>query len=172
MDEVKIRSAEKRDATGIAKVHVGTWQCAYRGQMPDAFLDSLSIEGRTKGWDKILSNSKPETQTFVAEVDNKVIGFCSVGACRDKDMDSTTGEMWAIYVSADSMNKGAGSALHEKGLLYLKDKGFKKAILWVLSSNGKTIKWYEGKGWKADGKTKIDESDGFTLHETRYTIDL
>jgi len=87
MDAIKVRPAEKRDASGIAKVHIETWQHAYRGQMPDNFLDKLSIEKRTKRWEESLSKPQPESQTFVAETDNKIIGFCSVGRCRDKDMD-------------------------------------------------------------------------------------
>jgi L-amino acid N-acyltransferase YncA len=127
MDAIEIRPAEKSDASGIAKIHVETWQFAYRGLMPECFLDSLSIEKRTKRWEESLSNPTPESQTFVAELNNKIIGFCSVGRCRDKDMDETAGELYAIYVDSNSMNKGAGSALHEKGLRYLREKGYKKA---------------------------------------------
>lgn len=168
MDEVKVRAAEEKDAAQIAKIHVGTWQYAYRGQMPDAFLESLSVEQRTKRWEDILSKSEPESQTFVAEVNDIIIGFCNVGLCRDEDMDKDTGELWAIYVDAVSMNKGAGTALEEKGLNYLREQGYRKATLWVLSSNEKTIKWYEAKGWKSEGKTKTDERDGFQLLELRY----
>jgi hypothetical protein len=37
----KIRDATPADAQGIAIVHVKTWQCAYRGQMPDSLLDGV-----------------------------------------------------------------------------------------------------------------------------------
>jgi L-amino acid N-acyltransferase YncA len=168
MDEVKVRSAEKKDAAQIAKIHVGTWQYAYRGQVPNAFLDSLSVEQRTTHWQDTLSRSEQMSQTFVAELNSRVIGFCSVGPCRDADMDKSTGELFAIYVDADFMNKGAGSDLEEVGLNYLKVQGYKKATLWVISSNEKTIKWYKNKGWEAEGKTKIDERDGFQLLEERY----
>ena len=164
MDTIEVRPAEKKDASGIAKVHIETWQFAYRGQLPDSFLDNLSIEKRTKRWEESLSHPTPESQSFVAAIDNKIIGFCSVGRCRDKDMNETTGELYAIYVDSNCMNKGAGSALQEKGLLYLREKGYKKATLWVLRSNTKTRKWYKNKGWRIEGKTKTDNSDGFQLH--------
>jgi L-amino acid N-acyltransferase YncA len=114
MDAIEIRPAEKKDASGIAKVHIQTWQYAYKGLMPDNFLNNLSIEKRTKRWEETLSNPKPESQSYVAITDNKVIGFCSVGHCRDKDMSETTGELYAIYIDSNFMNKGAGSALQEK----------------------------------------------------------
>jgi ribosomal protein S18 acetylase RimI-like enzyme len=172
MDAIEIRPAEKKDASGIAKVHIETWQYAYKGLMPDNFLANLSIEKRTKRWEELLSNPTPESQSYVAITDNKLIGFCSVGRCRDKDMSETTGELYAIYIDSNFMNKGAGSALQEKGLQYLREKGYKKATLWVLTSNSKTIKWYESQEWRFEGKTKTADMDGFQLHESRYIIDL
>lgn len=172
MEVVIVREAEIKDAGQIAKVHVGTWQYAYAGQMPGEALNSLSVEQRTKRWEEILSKPTPGSKNFVAEIDDKIVGFCSVGPCRDEDMDKTTGELWAIYVDPESMNKGVGSLLQEKGLNFLKENEFKKATLWVLTSNEKAIKWYESKGWKLEGKTKIEGRRGFELHETRYIIDL
>jgi ribosomal protein S18 acetylase RimI-like enzyme len=174
MSEVSIRPAELKDAPQIAKVHVRTWQCAYKGQMPDSYLDSLSIEKRTESWQHILSNpnSKDNAKTFVALINDEVVGFCSVGHCRDDDMPQETGQLWSLYVDQESMGKGVGTALQEKGLSYLREAGYKKAILWVLASNEKTREWYENKGWKTEGKTKVEVRDDFELHEIRCTIDL
>jgi len=44
-----LRPAEPRDALEVARVHIGTWQAAYRGLVPDEYLDSLKIEERTEG---------------------------------------------------------------------------------------------------------------------------
>jgi len=70
------------------------------------------------------------------------------------------------------MNKGAGSALQDNGLRYLREKGYKQATLWVLTSNTKTRKWCENKEWHSEGKTKTANMDGFQVHEMRYIIDL
>ena len=43
-----VRAATPDDARGIAEVHVAGWRWAYRGQMPDALLDSLSVEDRAE----------------------------------------------------------------------------------------------------------------------------
>jgi ribosomal protein S18 acetylase RimI-like enzyme len=172
MDNLSVRRAELKDANGIARVHVETWQCAYKGQIPDHYLQSLSIDKREKKWREILSNSEKNTQTYVAELDGKVAGFCSVGCCRDKDMGPEVGELWGIYVDKDSMAKGVGSVLLKEGLDYLRKHRYTKATLWVLSSNQQAREWYEPKKWKIEGKTQIDSSRGFDLHETRYIIDL
>lgn len=172
MAALNVRIAQKKDASNIAKIHVETWQCAYRGQLPDALLDNLSVEQRTKRWKETLSKPQPESVAFVAEIGGVIVGFCSVGSCRDDDMDGETGELRSIYVAPESMNKGAGSWLHAQGLGLLRERGYKKAILWVLTSNEKARQWYERKGWMVEGKTKTVKRDGFPLHEMRYMIHL
>lgn len=172
MNQITVRPAELKDAPEIAKIHVKTWQCAYKGQIPDSYLDSLSIEKRTRSWEEILSKSEPETKTFVAEEEGKILGFASAGPRKDKKMPSELGELWAIYVDPDNTGKGAGSLLLKTSLDYLRGLKFTKAILWVLTSNRKTRDWYESKGWKVEGTTTVDVRDGFELHETRYIINL
>lgn len=172
MENLIVRKAELKDAAGIAKVHVETWQSAYKGQMPDLYLESLSVEKRSASWHDILSKPKGNADTLVAEADGKIVGFCSVSKCRDEDMPENTGELWAIYVDKDYAGKGIGTALLNKGLNILRDQGFDKATLWVLTSNDKTRRWYESKGWKVEGKTKTDKREDFELQETRYIADL
>lgn len=53
MEKTTVRPANFKDAPAIAKVHVEAWQSAYRGQIPDFYLDSLSVAGRTKSWEKV-----------------------------------------------------------------------------------------------------------------------
>jgi ribosomal protein S18 acetylase RimI-like enzyme len=166
--EITVRLAEPKDAAQIAKVHVETWQSAYRGQIPQSYLDSLSVEDRKKKWDSYLAKPEENATTIIGVVDGKIVGFCSVDKTRSDDMDETTGELWAIYVDRDYAGKGVGSALHDKGMNILRERGFKKAILWVLTSNDVTRQWYEKKGWKVEGKTIVDPEHGLNLHETRY----
>lgn len=172
MSDITVRQAKVEDAAGIAEVHVLTWQCAYKGQIPDTYLDSLSIEKRTETWREQIKSSEDGVYPLVAETDGKVIGWCTVGVSRDEDADKSTGEVYGIYVHPNFIGKGAGSKLMEYGLNLLREDGYKRATLWVLTSNDKTRKWYEDKGWKIEGKTKVDKRDDFDLHETRYAIDI
>ena len=47
---VALRDATPDDAHAIATVHVASWQVAYRGFMPDAVLDGLSVDDRARKW--------------------------------------------------------------------------------------------------------------------------
>jgi ribosomal protein S18 acetylase RimI-like enzyme len=168
-----IRKAEIKDARGIAKVHTETWQTHYRGQIPDEFLEGLSVEKRAEGWEKNLSDPKTKTAVFVAESGTEIVGFCCVGPSRgDEVADPSVGELYAIYVDSSKHGQGIGSALVQAGLDYLKNEGFKKATLWVLKTNISSIRFYESKGWKTDGKEKREEKDGFVFEEIQYVVDL
>ena len=138
----------------------------------NTFFSFASIEKRTKAWTKIFSNPKPKNETFVADEAGKILGFCNVGPSRDTDALHDSGEIHAIYISPDKHSRGMGSALMKAGLKFLKAEGFKTATLWVLKSNTSTIKFYESKGWQADGKEKRDEKDNFYFEEVRYRIYL
>ncbi len=173
MTEVNVRDANVNDAEGIATVHVKMWQQAYRGQIPDSFLDSMSVEDRTEGWKKELEHPYENTFAYVADIDNVVAGWVTGGVNRDSDLHETSiAELYGIYVLPGYTNLGIGSKLMEKLFQNLKDSGYKQATLWVLDTNEKTRKWYESKGWRIEGKTKSEKRDGFDLNEVRYIRDL
>ena len=170
MPTVAIRLAKLEDAQAIATVHVKTWQFAYRGQVPDQYLDGLSVEQRTIRWQEMLAGLQAQQQIFVAEVDSKIVGHCVVGRSRDADADETTGELYAIYVHPASMNQGIGFALLQTGQAYLVEQGFVSATLWVLGPNQHALRFYERNGWAADGTTRTSEYGGALVPVVRYAI--
>ncbi len=167
-----VRPAKEEDAYQIAQVQVKTWQHTYKGLIPDSYLGSLDIKKRAEGWKEIIRNQKQGEYSFVAETGGKIIGWCTVGVNRDKDVSKETGELYGIYILPQYIGKGFGSQLMDHVLQVLRKDGYKRATLWVLSSNEKTRAWYEMKGWRIEGKEKIDKRDTLKLHETRYIIDL
>ncbi len=172
MSNYLIRQATIEDASRIAEIQVKTWQCAYKGQMPDSLLDNLSVKKRTKGWEKILSNSIKDTYAYVEELNGKIVGWCTGGVTRDKDVSEKVGELYGIYIDPEYIGKGGGSSLMKQILATLKKDGYQKATLWVLTTNKKTREFYEKKGWRVEGQTKEEQKDDFTLHETRYILNL
>ena len=172
MSSFIIRPATENDAHGIATVHVKTWQCAYRGQIPDSYLDSLKISQREKMWSEMLSDPKEGMYTQIAEMNGKIVGWCTFGNSRDQDVDKTTAELAGIYVDPEYMGQGVGSSLMQEAIETMAKKGYEKITLWVLHSNKITREFYEKKGWVMEGRTKDDQRDGFILHEVRYILSL
>jgi hypothetical protein len=71
MFALQVRAAAHGDERGIAQVHVRTWQTAYKGQIPDEFLDGLSVQHRTEAWRQTIAESElPAKGAFVLERDD------------------------------------------------------------------------------------------------------
>jgi len=175
MDAV-IRPAASDDAEAIATVHIRTWQAAYRGQLPDQFLDQLSgqLRQRADFWRAHISNPPtPQHEVWVGALDKKhVEGFIAIGPARDAD-PKITGEVYAIYVEPENWGQGLGRMLMTQGARRLASLGFSAALLWVLESNGRARRFYEIAGWSTDGRTKIEtRPDGIELREVSYKITL
>lgn len=145
MTVIKIRRATEKDASAIAKVHVNSWQSIYRGSLPDAVLDSLSIEQRTKEWHERLDAG---IDVWVAEVNHQIVGFASMCPSRDEDADPIkVVEISAIYLLPEFWRKGIGIKLCEPIFHAAAKNGFKEITLWVLESNTRAIKFYESIGF-------------------------
>lgn len=172
MPEITVREATVADAEGIARVHVAMWQHAYRGQMPDALLDSLSVERRLASRVQVLTEPAPKSHSLVAVDGEAILGFCDVGASREEGAGEEEGELYAIYVAPDVMGKGIGSALIDEGVYRLRAEGFTHATLWVLETNTPSRRFYERKGWSADGVSKTEMWNDVPLYELRYGISL
>lgn len=147
------------------------WKWAYRGLVPDAYLASLSVAERTQAWLAWVSAS-PEVRVWVAEIDERVVGFSIAGPSRDEDADASTGELLGIYIEPERFRTGLGRQLFETATRWLKASGFSGATLWVLASNERARTFYEARGWQPDGRTRIEPREGFSLHEVRYRRSL
>jgi hypothetical protein len=51
---VEVRAATAADAPAMGQLVVRAWQAAYRGQMPDDYLNDLRAEERAAYWDSVL----------------------------------------------------------------------------------------------------------------------
>jgi GNAT superfamily N-acetyltransferase len=131
-----IRWASVADAEGMARVHVESWEAAYRGLMPDEVIDRLTVERRTAGWNQMLRDPEPRTAVFVAEHGGELVGLCGVGPTRDDDLDAErVGEVRAVYVLPQHWGHGHGKNLMMESLDWLRSGGFAAAMLWVLDTN-------------------------------------
>src|SRR5262245_44745029 len=167
---VTIRAATLDDARAIAEIHVAGWRFAYRGQMPDAFLASLSVDERAKQRRQWLEKPPtPEHRTWVAEAgDGRIAGFAISGPERAESPASGCAEIYAIYVAPDRIGSGVGRALFEWAVGDLRVRGYVDVVLWVLDTNARARRFYEAAGMAADGGTKRATFGEVELTEVRY----
>ena len=172
-DQVIVRAATSGDESSIAEVHVAAWQRAYRGIMPASYLDGLSVPNRTDLWRAIIAElNPPAVNALVAVEDSTILGFVHHCSSRDPEATSAVGEISAIYVHPDQWGEGIGSQLLHGALDSLQMAGFSSATLWVLALNARARRFYESKGWRADGATRSEVRGSFTLDELRYSTRL
>jgi hypothetical protein len=70
---VMIRFAAPSDVPEIAAIHVRAWQAAYRGHMPDSFLDALDRAQRASWWSRVVV--EPSVTVLVALDHTTITGF-------------------------------------------------------------------------------------------------
>jgi ribosomal protein S18 acetylase RimI-like enzyme len=169
---VRIREAILADAEAIATVHVQSWQAAYRGQLPDEYLDGLTVGDRLSQHQWALEHPRHDWRVWVTDEGKRVSGFAVTGPSEDADADPGTAELYAIYLEPGSYGIGVGRRLFAHAVGDLRDRGFATATLWVLESNDRARRFYEVAGWKLDGATTTERIDCLNYPTVRYRTDL
>ena len=162
-----VRDATLDDAEAMGRVHVRAWQAAYRGAMPDAYLDGLDPTDRARMWRSGIAE-RPENLPLVAVRDGNVVGHAACGPTTDP---AGAGELYSINVDPLDWGHGAGRALLEevdRRLMASHDA----AVLWVVPSNARARRFYERAGWSVDGAERTAEVLGVSVPEIRYRKQL
>lgn len=150
----------------VARVHVRSWQAAYRGLIPDDYLDRLRPEDRAPRYD--FSHVDPlKPHTTVAVEGTEICGFVTVAASEDANFKDH-GELCALYVDPDYWGLGFGRALVRAGRERLQTQGFRRAYLWVLAGNLRAARFYGHDRWTPDGARRLETLWNITLEEERY----
>ncbi len=162
-----MRSAVAADAPAIAEVHVASWRAAYRGLLPDEYLDSRTVEVRTQQWDAVLADPGPG-HVLVAVLGDRVVGFAQVRPSGDADAPPGTGELRTIYLHPDAWDRGLGRALHDEALQRLEADGHRSATLWMLSTNDRARRFYLRHGWSLIPGLRTQEFGGLVVTDVRF----
>jgi GNAT superfamily N-acetyltransferase len=161
-----IRRATPDDAMAMAVMHVRAWQVAYRGIVPDPFLDTMDVAARAARY--TLDRTGPgDPKTWIAVDGDRVLGGLSVSRSRDED-EPDLGEVRSLYVHPDVWGTGVGRSLMVQGERLLVEDGFVEALLWVLEANPRARRFYEIGGWRPDGARKTFDIAGREIPEIRY----
>ena len=164
-----IRAANERDAEGVARVHVVSWQAAYREVLPHDFLDGLSVPDRCAFWARELRRGPGGgVRTWVAEREGRVAAFASSGPLRDQDVGrQRSREVYCLYVHPDLWGTGLGRRLMQH-VVSDADDSQADLFLWVLASNSRARRFYQRNGFAYDGHEKVTSIGGVEVVEVRY----
>jgi GNAT superfamily N-acetyltransferase len=164
------RPATRDDVPAIAAVRIRSWQQAYRGSVPQGYLDALDVDAEAA-----RREGRPLDGQHVAVGDGSVVGWLHVGPYRADEGEDvpgrSCGEVAAIYALPEVWGLGVGRSLLAYGLGELRRLGLAPVLLWVLVANERARRFYERAGFRADGPVVGFEVGGVTLPEMRYRYD-
>ncbi len=144
-EKVLLRNATHEDASAITALHVASWRSAYRGVLPDAYLDGEAEAERGAHWDKTLSSLKPEDLVLVAEDADGLRGFIAVYRDAEPGYDAYLDN---LHVRPGHRGGGLGRRLLAAALSRTIADGAKTLCLWAFDQNEGAIRFYERLGGK------------------------
>lgn len=152
---------EGDDIDEISHIYALSWKTAYRGLIPDDFLDNIS-ETR---WSPLL---RAESSRLVLALENgKPIGVSTYCAARDEKMKGW-GEIVSLYLLPTHYRKGIGTKLFSAVVAELMSEGYSDIYLWVLENNQTARAFYEINGFVFNGDINRDNIGGRAVNELRY----
>lgn len=147
----------------ISKIYESSWKYAYKGMIPQDYLDSIPMGQWANSISKVGMNN------LVLIENGMMIGTASFCKSRwEKYRDY--GEIVSIYFLPDYIGKGYGRLLLNRCIEELKQCGFRKVLLWVLEDNHRARKFYEKNGFICSEIFMDDNIGGKDIREVLYVL--
>jgi ribosomal protein S18 acetylase RimI-like enzyme len=132
---MRIREATAADVPQMARVHVEGWRSAYRGILPDAVLDGLSVELRQQMWGERLDDPDDGSYFYVAEDDDGQVVGIIYGVSENAEDPAYPGYIYALYIIPSHHRRGIGRLLLAAAADHLFREGITALCLGVFKGN-------------------------------------
>lgn len=156
---------EEDDLKALGELYARSWKVAYKGIMPQDYLDSLTSDR----WAAFLGLDRFTIYVIFDEGEYK--GAISYSAARDKGFDGWA-EIVSVYLQPEYYGTGIAEPLFRSAEQALMQEGYRDVYLWVLEKNARAQRFYEKQGLSPNGDS-IDTIFGDTrLKEIRFVKHL
>ena len=165
---LRLRKATPADAPLVARMHAQSWAAAYRGILPDTYLDDEVPRERAAHWARRMDEiDAGDGLVLIAELDAAPIGFVCL-ANPDANGSVLVDNLHALpgYRGA-----GAGSAMLAAAQAWARERGARQLHLSVLEANRPAIGFYESRGWRFAAREN-DRMGGIDVISLVYTFAL
>lgn len=138
---VLIRMATPADRDAVAALHTANWQDAYRGLLPDAYLDGPLAADMQAAWAEKFADSAAgrsgvlvaEEDRLVAEEDRRLLGFIRIVPNADPRWGHYIDN---LHVAAGGRGRGVGRTLFQAGADWARTHGGAAGLyLYVYADN-------------------------------------
>jgi GNAT superfamily N-acetyltransferase len=110
-------------------------------------------------WTQALDD--PDAHVLVAERAEEAVG---VALARPEWLEG-------LYVAPEWWGKGVADELHDRALEVVRELGSAQIHLWVLEENARARRFYERRGWRENGQTRVVPFPPNPL-DVGYTLDF
>lgn len=149
------------DLLAVSNIYEQSWKYAYRGIIPQDYLDSIPA-GR---WADGIRRAG--MMNLVLLENGMMIGTASI--CKSRwEQYPDYGEIVSIYLLPEYIGQGYGKYLINGCTEELRKLGFDKILLWVLEKNTRARHFYEKCGLICAAEYREDCIGGKVLREVMY----
>lgn len=170
---VRVREMALADCDRVSRIRVLGWQSAYRGLMPQPYLDAMDVTADAERRRALFARTSDDVVHLVAEDEGgEVVGWACVGPYRDGEVRTADAELYALYVDTGRSGAGVGQALLRESVRRCETAGHARMLLWVLKGNTRARRFYERAGFDPDGTEEPFVVEGVAVPEVRYARPL
>jgi GNAT superfamily N-acetyltransferase len=163
-----LREAEIDDTALVASMHAHSWSAAYRGILPDAYLDHDVHAERAAYWQtRIPGLTAGEGRLLIAEHGGRPVGF----VCMIEPDSAGSVLVDNLHALPGHRGLGAGSAMLDEAARWARTRGAHGLHLSVLEGNTAAIGFYESRGWTRTAR-EADTLGGVDVFALRYEKSL
>ena len=158
------------DAAGIAALHAESWQNAYRGLVPDSFLDGPVIDERLLYWtQRMATDDEGPRQVLKAVNGGEMVGF----VCTVRDADPVWGPLLDnLHVKPGFKGQGIGRDLLMAARKWAAGVAPGRPMhLWVIEDNTNARRFYDRVGGVVAERQIVDFTAGIATPALRYVWD-
>jgi len=155
---ISYRPITVADGANVARIHATSWRSAYRGILPDAYLDQKVDADRIAHWQGRLSELSAHDVGVLALQDGDTVGF----AFAVRDYQERWGSMLDnIHVLPHARGHGVGRGLMRELVAQLVRAGSTSGFhLWAYDANRAARRFYEGLGGVVLHTEVVDTAGG------------
>nr|UWI51934.1 GNAT family N-acetyltransferase [Clostridioides difficile] len=162
---MEIRKAVIDDVEDISEIYAQSWKTAYKGIIPQDYLDNLKNDFWVETFKDLIENNKI-TAKMVFD-NKKSIGCIAYGNSRD-DTLKDWGEIVSLYLLPQYFGKGVGNEIFQSAIDDMKLAGFSNIYLWVLEENQRARKFYEKHGFYCNNDIYTVKIMDKKINDIRY----
>lgn len=149
---MRIRPATVLDVPALAALHEVSWVDTYTGLVDPAVIARATTNLEERWGENIAA---PANSTWVAIVDEELVGFILLGAVGPGHPSPLT--IRALYVHPDHLGQGIGTALLDYAT------GDMSVYTWALKGNDRGMKFWTSRGFVACAEETSERYGGAPL---------